>query len=494
MKLSQLFAGRPVTGDLGSDPEVFGVRHDSRTLEKGELFVTWSGAQFDGRLFAGQAIERGAVAVLADRQRPQEVTPEVPWLVTESPREQLGDLAAPLYGHPDREIVLVGVTGTNGKSTIVELMSGILNAAARPCGTIGTLGFRFAGEELGTTRGRTSPEASDFFRLLREMKERGAAAVATEVSSHALEQGRVRGALFDVALFTNLTRDHFDFHADLESYYLAKRRLFEMRKPGGKAVVAFDDPFGRRLAEEFPGALTFGAKGEVMVSRVTLDGDGIRGSIRTPSGEIPFESTLLGRFNLENIVAAVAAAEALGLPPEAVAEGIRATGPLPGRMESVRAGQSFVAAVDYAHTDAALAAAIRSLRELTGRRVVVVFGCGGDRDPGKRPIMGKIAGDLADLPIATSDNPRSEDPLAILAQVEQGLKASGNREYRIVPDRREAIRRAVAVAAGAPGQWAVLVAGKGHERVQLVGNQRIPFVDRDELALALAERGEEGRR
>ena len=488
MRLAQIFAGRSVQGDLGSNPEVFGLRHDSRAVEKGDLFVTWGGARFDGRLFAGQAIERGAVAVLADRPRPAELDPSVPWLTADDPRDLLGDLAAPLYGHPDRDLVLVGITGTNGKSTVVELVAAMLDAADLPCGRIGTLGQRLRGEEIGSSRGRTSPEASDFFRLLRDMRDRGARAVATEVSSHALVQGRVRGAAFDIALFTNLTRDHLDFHPDLESYYQAKRRLFEMLKPEGRAVANLDDPWGRRLAGELPGALTFGSGGDVAAAAVVLDADGIRGSIRAPRGEIGFESRLLGRYNLANLVAAAAAAEALGVPHAAIGEGIALTRPLAGRMEAVRAGQAFVAAVDYAHTDAALAAAIRALRELTGRKVVVVFGCGGDRDPGKRPIMGKVAGDLADLAVATTDNPRSEDPLAILAAVEQGLKASGNREYRIVPDRREAIRRAVAVAAGAPGQWAVLVAGKGHEREQLVGNQRIPFVDRDELEQAIQER------
>jgi UDP-N-acetylmuramoyl-L-alanyl-D-glutamate--2,6-diaminopimelate ligase len=503
MKLSTLVGHLPVQGDLGNDPEVFGLRHDSRTVEPGELFVTWSGAKFDGRLFARQAIDRGAVAVLADRERPAEMAaepPAIPWLVAAEPRALLADLAAPLYGHPDRDLTLVAVTGTNGKSTVVEITAAILDAAGSPCGRMGTLGYRFAGEDraargAGAAAVRTSPEASDFYRLLAEMRARGARAVASEVSSHALVQGRVRGIAFDVAIFTNLTRDHLDFHGDMEAYFLAKRRLFGQLKEGGRAVVNLDDPYGARLATEMPAALGFGNGGAVSAVEVELDGDGIRGRLRTPRGEAAFRSPLLGRYNLSNLVAAAAAGEALGLPLTAIAAGIGATPPVPGRMEAVRAGQSFVAVVDYAHTDAALAAAIRSLRELTGKKVVVVFGCGGDRDPGKRPLMGKVAGDLADLAVATSDNPRGEDPLAILSAVEQGLKASGNREYRIVPDRREAIRRAVAVATGAggPSAWAVLVAGKGHEREQLVGNQRIPFVDRDELAAAITERVEAER-
>jgi UDP-N-acetylmuramoyl-L-alanyl-D-glutamate--2,6-diaminopimelate ligase len=497
MKLSLLVANLDVQGDLGSDPEVFGLRHDSRAVAPGELFVTWSGAKFDGRLFARQAIERGAVAVLADRERPADLAPDVPWLTAADPRSLLADLAAPLYGHPDREMIVAGVTGTNGKSTTVELLAAMLDAAGLPCARIGTLGYRFgfgdaspaAMRDAGGAAVRTSPEASDFFRLLAEMRVRGARAIATEVSSHALVQGRVRHARFDVGVFTNLTRDHLDFHRDLEDYFAAKRRLFDQLKEGGRVVANVDDPYGARLAAEFPGAITYGTGGQVTATDLELDGDGIRGTLATPRGETRFSSRLLGRYNLSNLLAAAAAAEALGLPLDAIAAGIAATEPVPGRMEAVRAGQGFVAVVDYAHTDAALAAAIRSLRELTGKKVVAVFGCGGDRDPGKRPLMGKVAGDLADLAVATSDNPRGEDPLAILAAVEQGLKASGNREYRIVPDRREAIRRAVAVAFSGEGTaWSVLVAGKGHEQEQIVGNQRIPFSDRDELAHAIAER------
>lgn len=498
MRLSALTASLPVSGDLGIDPEVFGVRHDSRSIEPGELFVTWSGANFDGRRFAGDAIARGAVAVLADRPRPTDLGREIPWLEANDPRALLGDLGAPLYGHPDRAMKMVGVTGTNGKSTVIELCAAILDSAGLPCGRIGTLGYTFGGEDLSSGRPaeRTTPEASDLFRLLAAMRDRGAAATAMEVSSHALVQGRVRGARFDVAIFTNLTRDHLDFHGDLDAYFAAKRRLFEMLKPEGSGVVNLDDPRGRQLAYELHLRQTYGSTASgagVHPAGVDLDSEGMRGAIATPRGSFRFRSTLLGRYNLSNLLAAVAVAEALEIPHEAVALGIERTRPLAGRMDAVRAGQSFLAVVDYAHTDAALEAAIRALRELSGTKVVVVFGCGGDRDAGKRPMMGKVAGDLADLPIATSDNPRSEDPLAILSAVEQGLKASGNRNYRIVPDRREAIRRAVAVASA--GGWSVLVAGKGHESEQIIGGERLPFSDRMELENAIAEqRGAEVRR
>jgi UDP-N-acetylmuramoyl-L-alanyl-D-glutamate--2,6-diaminopimelate ligase len=297
---------------------------------------------------------------------------------------------------------------------------------------------------------------------------------------------------FDVGIFTNLTRDHFDFHPDFEDYFAAKARLFDQLKPKGRSVVHLDDPWGAKLAARLPDALGFGRAGAVAPERVELDENGIRGVVRTPRGPLAVESPLLGRYNLENLLAAVAAGEALELPPAAIAAGLHATRPLDGRMEPVTAGQPFPVIVDYAHTEAALEAALRSARELTGRPIVLVFGCGGDRDPGKRPRMGRIAGELAELPIATSDNPRSEDPQAILAAIEAGLRESGNERYRVVPDRREAIRRAVAVAA-AEG-WAVLVAGKGHERMQIVGERRLPFSDREELERALAEQQGEGRR
>jgi UDP-N-acetylmuramoyl-L-alanyl-D-glutamate--2,6-diaminopimelate ligase len=490
MRLAELVRGLALTGDLGSNPEVSGVRCDSRAVAPGDLFVAWRGAKHDGALFARQALERGAVAVIADRERPEDVDAAIPWLIAGEPRALLATLARPVYGRADRELTLVGVTGTNGKSTIVELAAAMLDAAGRRCARMGTLGYRFPGLEGGGER--TTPEASDLYRMLSELVRLGARAATMEVSSHALVQGRVEGVEYDVACFTNLTRDHLDFHADLEDYFAVKTRLFDQLKPGGRAVLGVDDPFVRRLVDRLPGAVTFGAGAAVAPARVELDHRGIRGELVTPRGALAFASPLLGRYNLLNLLAAVAIGEALGLTHEAIAAGAAATRPLPGRMEPVEAGQDFPVVIDYAHTDAALEAAIRSLRELAGRKVVVVFGCGGDRDPGKRPLMGKVAGTLADLPIVTSDNPRSEDPLAIVAAVEEGLRASGNTSYRVVPDRREAIRRAVAVAA--QQGWALLVAGKGHEREQLIGAQRLPFSDREELERALAERapGERG--
>jgi UDP-N-acetylmuramoyl-L-alanyl-D-glutamate--2,6-diaminopimelate ligase len=482
MRLSELVRGLPIAGDAGADPQVTGVAHDSRAVAPGDLFVALPGERFDGRDFAAPAVAGGAVAVVGPR--PGTAGLGVPWLTADEPRSVLGPLAARVYGHPEAELILAGVTGTNGKSTVATLIAAICEAAGRPAGFLGTLGYRFGARTYAG--GHTTPEASDLFRLLRRMRDDGADAVAMEVSSHALVMGRVAGASFDAAVFTNLTRDHLDFHRDLEDYFAAKRRLFDQLKPGGRPAVNVDDPYGRRLAAELADALTFGEGGDVRARQVELSAAGIRGVLATPRGDLPFTSSLLGRYNLWNLLAAAAAAEVLALPQAAVAAAFAAQRPVPGRMEPVDRGQPFPVFVDYAHTDAALAAALRSAREVVGGgKVAVVFGCGGDRDAGKRPLMGKVAGDLADLAIATSDNPRSEDPLAILAAIEQGLAASGNPRYRLIPDRREAIREAIAAAG--PG-WAVLVAGKGHEREQIVGDEKRPFSDLEEIGKTLEER------
>ncbi|HEV7507246.1 MAG TPA: UDP-N-acetylmuramoyl-L-alanyl-D-glutamate--2,6-diaminopimelate ligase [Thermoanaerobaculia bacterium] len=483
MRLSELVHGLEISGDPRTDPEVTGVTHDSRTVAPGDLFVAFAGQRFDGRAFAEAAVAKGAVAVVGPDSAAVEGL-SVPWLVTADPRAVLGPLAARAYGHPERELILAGVTGTNGKSTVATLLTAILDAAGHPAGFLGTLGYRY--HEHLYAGGHTTPEASDLFRLLRRMRGDGAAAVAMEVSSHALAMGRVAGAEFDTAVFTNLTRDHLDYHRDFDDYFAAKRKLFDLLKPGARPAVNVDDPYGRQLAAEMPDALTFGERGEVSARDVAVTATGTRGVLLTSRGEVPFTSALLGRYNLSNLLAAAAGAETLGLPQDAVVVAFAAQQPVPGRMEPVVRGQPFPVFVDYAHTDAALDAALRSAREIAaGGKVAVVFGCGGDRDQGKRPLMGKVAGELADLVIATSDNPRSEDPRAILAAVEEGLRQSGNARYSLVPDRREAIREVLAMAE--PG-WVVLVAGKGHEREQIVGTERLPFSDLEEIGKALEER------
>jgi len=326
--------------------------------------------------------------------------------------------------------------------------------------------------------------------VLRRARDAGAAAAVMEVSSHALVQGRVDCASFDLAVFLNLSRDHLDFHPTMEDYFAAKATLFDRLEANGRAAIAIDGDWGRRLAERHPGAITFGEAGAVRFLELRLDARGIAARIATPRGEVAVRTRLLGGYNAQNLLAAVAAAEALELDPGVYASALLDLERLPGRMEPVERGQPFPVIVDYAHTDGALRAALEATRGLGGERVIVVFGCGGDRDRGKRPLMGRAAGELADYAILTSDNPRSEDPAAILAAIEEGIAAVPGARWEVVPDRRQAIRRAIALAT--PGT-SVLIAGKGHERVQIVGDRKLPFVDRDEAAKAIEERlGEEG--
>ncbi len=486
MRASELIRGLSIER-LEQDFEITGVTHDSRKVRDGDLFVALIGDRFDGRAFVAEAKERGAAGVLAVGNPPAEY--DGPWLRAGDPRAAMGLLAARLHQHPDRKLTMVGVTGTNGKSTVIALVAAMLESAGHPTGTVGTLGHRFG--DLEIEAGRTTPEATELYPLLHGIVERGGQAVVMEVSSHALALERIAGVNFDVAAFTNLSRDHFDFHGGFEDYYATKRRLFDQLKPGGRAVLNSDDPYGRRLAEDLEAhsvaVTTFGeCDADVSVAGATLTIEGIQATFDTPRGELAVSSRLRGRLNLLNLLAAVACGEALGLDTDAIVEGVRARGPVAGRLDPVECGQPFPVFVDFAHTDGALAAALGSLREIApGHKIACVFGCGGEKDRGKRLLMGRVAGELADLPIVTSDNPRHEDPLAIIAAVEEGLAQSGNQTYRVVPDRREAIARAVAIA---DEGWLVLVAGKGHEEGQIIGDEVWPFSDRDELIAALEAR------
>ena len=507
MRLGDAVADLPLRSPLGAhaaDVEVFGVQHDSRRVRSGDLFVAWRGDVHDGRVFARDAVAKGAAAVLAFGPPP--APPSVPWLEIDDPRARVGPVAARLYGHPERELLTVGVTGTNGKSTTSQLIGACLTHSGLSAAVVGTLGrsVHLTGSApsefspLGAAaEDRTTPESSDLFRMLRRAVDVGARSAAIEVSSHALEQGRMNGMRFDAAVFTNLTRDHLDYHPSIEAYFAAKRRLFSVLRPGGVAVVNVDDEYGRRLAaatgdgvEVVRWSASGSREADVRAIRAELGLSGIRAEIETPGGVLSLASPLLGRFNLENLTAAVAAAQALGVSHEAIRAAVAAQAPLAGRLEPVDCGQEFPVLVDYAHTDDGLRAALSAARELSDRRVVVVFGCGGDRDRGKRELMGRAAGELADLAIVTDDNPRSEDPKLIHAAIVAGLASARGCRYEVVPDRRSAIRRAVEVAVAAPG-WAVLIAGKGHEATQTIGDLKVPFLDRDEAEQALIALGGE---
>ncbi len=460
------------------DPEVGSVRYDSRRVGAGDVFVALRGETADGQDFVPQAVARGAAAVVSDRPAPPATPPSVAGVRVENPRRALALLSARRAGDPAEKMVLAGVTGTNGKTTTTMLLEALLAARHGKAGFLGTIAYRTGRRELPAPR--TTPEAPEVQELLAEMAGSGVAAAAVEVSSHALALERVTGCRFDLTLFTNLTRDHLDFHGDMESYFRAKKRLFAMRKPGGLAVVNLDDAFGRRLASEIaPPVVTFSASGraeaQVRASGARCDLDGTTFEVEHSGGRFRVVSPLLGRFNVENLLAASAAGLALEMPPERIAAALASVRRVPGRLEPVEAGQPFTILVDYAHTEDALERLLTAVRELTDRKIVLVFGCGGDRDMGKRAPMGEIAGRLSDIPIATSDNPRSEDPEAILSEVEKGLAASGATKYLRIANRREAIRTAIGLANSGV---VVVIAGKGHETTQVIGKEVLPFDDR----------------
>ncbi|GAA1475872.1 UDP-N-acetylmuramoyl-L-alanyl-D-glutamate--2,6-diaminopimelate ligase [Nocardioides aestuarii] len=464
-----------VRGDL--DTVVTGLTLSSRRVLAGDLYAALPGARAHGADFADGALAAGAVAVLTDPAGAERVGDDVPVLVVADPRAVLGGLAARVHGDPASSLRLLGVTGTQGKTTTTRLAEGGLQAVGVPAGVIGTVGTRVAGEDVKTDL--TTPEAPDLHGLFAMMRERGVEACAMEVSSHALVMGRVDGVVFDVAVFTNLGRDHLDFHADLEDYYRAKASLFTPER-ARRALVNVDDEHGRRLVSETTIPVrTFsatGAEADWRAVDLQLEATGSRFTLVTPDGErIAAGVPLPGDFNVANALAAIAACAEVGYDAGRIAAGIAAGPGVPGRLERVEAGQDFVVVVDYAHKPDAVESALRTLRPLTEGRLLVVIGAGGDRDPGKRPLMGEIAARLADVVVVTDDNPRTEDPAAIRAAVLAGT-GEGRAEVVEVGDRRAAIREALARAA--PGD-VVLVAGKGHETGQEVHGTVHPFDDRE---------------
>jgi UDP-N-acetylmuramoyl-L-alanyl-D-glutamate--2,6-diaminopimelate ligase len=456
--------------------EVLGISLSTQRIMPGDLYAALPGARAHGADFAGQALDSGAVAVLTDPQGADRLPPGVPTLVVDSPRAVLGALAAHVYGDPAESMKVIGVTGTQGKTTTTRLLEGGLQAAGVPSAVIGTIGTRVAGEDVRTSL--TTPEAPDLHGLFAVMRERGIEACAMEVSSHALVLGRVDGVVFDVATFLNLGRDHLDFHRDVDDYFAAKASLFTPER-ARQGLTCVDDEHGRRLLEvaTVPMA-SFSATGREADWRATgveVDGGGARFTVAGPDGrEIRAAVPVPGVFNVSNALAAIASAAMAGLDPEVVAHGIAHGGGVPGRLERVDAGQDFVVTVDYAHKPDAVEAVLDTLRPLTQGRLIVVIGAGGDRDPGKRQIMGEIAARLADLVVVTDDNPRTEDPAEIRRAVLEGARRGGA-EVLEEGDRRAAIRAAVRRARTGD---VVLIAGKGHETGQEVHGRVHPFDDR----------------
>ncbi|HEU4333190.1 MAG TPA: UDP-N-acetylmuramoyl-L-alanyl-D-glutamate--2,6-diaminopimelate ligase [Candidatus Eisenbacteria bacterium] len=466
------------------------VQYDSRAVGTGDLFVAVPGAKADGHAFLAAARAKGALAAVVERFVPDEPLPQI---AVESARRALALLAGEETDHPSRELTLVGVTGTNGKTTTTHLVRAALERHGERTGVIGTVGYEFEG--VRTDAAHTTPEAPELSRLLRLWRDAGADAVVMEVSSHALALDRTYGLAFDAGVFTNLTQDHLDFHGTLEAYRDAKARFFRAGDRGDRSkpfvgVLNLDDPAGAWLREHGDGRfLTFGrsAAAEVSAEDVRLGPTGTRLRIRHPRGTEPVALRLRGAFNVMNALGAFGACYVLGVPPAEIAEGLGALERVPGRLEPVEAGQPFQVFVDYAHTPDALERALEAVRALEPARLRCVFGCGGDRDRGKRPLMGAAAARLADDVIVTSDNPRSEDPAAIVAEILAGVPGEGAAaRVRSIVDRAEAI--GAAVDACEPGD-ALLIAGKGHETYQILGDRTIEFDDRAVALKALRARG-----
>ncbi|MBW3562426.1 MAG: UDP-N-acetylmuramoyl-L-alanyl-D-glutamate--2,6-diaminopimelate ligase [Actinobacteria bacterium] len=465
------------------DARVVDATHDSRQVEPGSLYCTIPGETVDGHRFAGEALERGASALLVER--PLDV--DGPQLEVASVRRALGPVAAAVHGRPSERLIVVGVTGTNGKTTTAYLLEAALGAGGIGTGVIGTIETRIHG--IAQPGVRTTPEATDLQRLLARMEVRGVGAVAMEVSSHGLDQHRVDGTAFDVAVFTNLSQDHLDYHGTLERYFAAKARFFD-GELAARGVVCTDDEWGRRIAEESAVPVTtYGRRvdADARVVDITTTLEGTRCRIVMVDQEIDLRTRLVGSHNALNAAAAWLAATRAGVDPAAARTGIDACRGVPGRLEPVDLGQPFAVLVDYAHTPDALDNAIRVCRDLAsdGGRIHVVVGCGGDRDRVKRPAMGRIAAG-ADHAVLTSDNPRSEDPEDILQEVVAGAHQVSGGQVDAVVDRREAIRRAVSAAVAGD---VVLIAGKGHETGQEFADHTIPFDDREVAAEALTDAG-----
>jgi UDP-N-acetylmuramoyl-L-alanyl-D-glutamate--2,6-diaminopimelate ligase len=473
MKLRELLSGLNgrITGGL--DTEILGLAYDSRKVLPGFLFAAIRGIRADGNRFLPQAIGKGAAGIVSSRSPIESVA--MPWIQVDDERAALAVLAANFYEHPTEKLHLVGVTGTNGKTTTTYLIESMLKAAGHSAAVLGTIEYR--GPGFDHVAERTTPEAPDLERLFKQVVDAGWRYAVMEVSSHAIAMKRVMGLRFEVAVFTNLSRDHLDFHGDMESYFEAKKKLFTgMTGVKPKLMVLnIDDPRYEDLRSIDPsGVITYGMQtaAQICPSHYQFGWDGTDATYKTPLGELEVHTSLMGKPNLYNIGAAIGVAIALGIPAGAVQSGIQKLRNVPGRFEPVSAGQQFRVIVDYAHTDDALEKVLRSAREITSGRVIVVFGCGGDRDRTKRPIMGEVAARESDYAIVTSDNPRGEDPMEIIREIETGMSGA---PYRVAADRREAIRTALAEAQTGD---TVVIAGKGHETYQTIGDTSYAFDDR----------------
>ena len=504
MELRKLLEGVEIKKVMG-DPlqEIRGIAYHSKRVEEAFLFAAIRGSEFDGHQFIGEAIERGAKALLLEEG--QEVPGRTMIFVPNS-RQALARVSSNFYGDPSSRVKLIGITGTNGKTTTTYLLESILKKAGYGVGIIGTIHYRY-GQRV-TAASNTTPESLDLQRILWEMVNEGISHVIMEVSSHGLDLDRVFGCQFDHVVFTNFTSDHLDYHKTLEHYFESKRRLFadalmKSQKPGRFAVTNSDDPRGEEIVRgvELPVIrYGMGASCDVSADRVSSSFEGLSCRIKTPKGDLSIRSKLMGGYNLHNIMAAVAVSIGMDLPLRAIQDGVEALEGVSGRFEKVENRKGIHVVVDYAHTHDALERVLLGIKSLQGDgKIITVFGCGGDRDRTKRPLMGEVAGKYSDLAILTSDNPRTEEPLAIMDEVERGFESLLLKEWRPdemgrwrsrkgylkLPDRREAIRTAIRLAQPPD---TVLIAGKGHEDYQIIGKKKFPFDDRVEARHALEER------
>ena len=478
MKLRELLRGvKTIEIDADPDAEIEGVAHDSRKVRPGYLFVCITGFRHDGHDFIPDAVSRGARIILSEKRLPP--MDGVGRVRVEDSREALAIIASNFWRNPSSKLKVIGITGTNGKTTTSYLIRSILSRSGLRPALIGTIRYELGDKLLPAPN--TTPDPIELQRLMGEAIGLGLKSVVMEVSSHGLQLRRVDGVRFDVGVFSNLSRDHLDFHGTFESYREAKLRLFDLLKPDGKAVINADDPsadiFARRAASNGADVVRFGLRcggADVTASDIRFSIAGTSFVLHTPSGDVEVDLKLPGEYNVYNAMAAAAAAAAVGIGVEAIKEGLEAVTSVPGRFERVDLGQGFGVIIDYAHTPDALERLLRAVRKLTEGRVISVFGCGGDRDKGKRPEMGRISAELADHTIVTSDNPRSEDPMEIIEQIVAGMPPGSS--YEVIPDRFEAIGRAIRMAR--PGDC-VVIAGKGHEDYQIIGDERIPFSDRE---------------
>jgi UDP-N-acetylmuramoyl-L-alanyl-D-glutamate--2,6-diaminopimelate ligase len=498
MNWKELIAEITAVGSSGDSAQpITGIEYDSRRIRPGSVFVAMKGGSTDGNRYIDKALAAGALGIITDSSPTFDhlvvYKPEVPVLEVEHGRRALAEASSAFFGHPERTLAATGITGTNGKTTTAFLTEALLNAAARKTVLIGTIEYHVAGEVRPSVH--TTPESRDLFELMAEGATRGATELVTEVSSHGLDQGRTTGVSFDVGIFTNLTRDHLDYHGTMDDYFAAKRLMFDgSRHPAPRvAVLNAHDPRTAELAAAARSAgsevRTYGiGAGEWRAASHTLTPGGAVLDLETPAGSARVSSHLAGEVNILNLLAAFTAAHARGVSFGDLVSSVPHLKPVPGRFQPVDAGQPFTVIVDYAHTDDALRNLIVLARQLTthsGGRIITLFGCGGDRDRTKRPKMARAAGEGSDFVVATSDNPRSEDPLAILAEIEPALLATGVR-YTVQPDRAAAIDLALQTAQ--PND-VVLIAGKGHEKEQILAGRTIPFDDAEIALAALRDLG-----